>query len=314
MMETAGSRVNSRNGTTIGQLPDRPRQNRRGAGPTRLPIIVSSTPLISSSQPQMSSHTLILSLSGPSSSGKTTLARLLRTILNCPSTPQVRAFILHEDDFYVTDALIPIDPNSGLQDWDCAAAIDVSALTSALKFIKADGRPPDELVSKEDQNEVGDFGVTDTALSEIGDGFRERINNFEEQSITIAIIDGFLLYAPPESDSPIAPVLELLDLKLFIRTTYERTKERRERRKGYVTLEGFWEDPPGYVDKIVWPNYVKDHEWMFEGGDVDGGALKGRVGELEIKVAPGNGEVGMEGLLRWAVKELKEEIEKILEK
>ncbi|THV63449.1 hypothetical protein D6D27_10612, partial [Aureobasidium pullulans] len=25
-------------------------------------------------------------------------------------------------------------------------------------------------------------------------------------------------------------------------------KQRREARSGYVTLEGFWEDPPGYVD------------------------------------------------------------------
>jgi nicotinamide/nicotinate riboside kinase len=36
---------------------------------------------------------LIIGISGPSSSGKTTLARLLRDIF--PNT-----FILHEDDFY----------------------------------------------------------------------------------------------------------------------------------------------------------------------------------------------------------------------
>ena len=40
--------------------------------------------------------TIIIGLSGPSSSGKTTLARILRSIF--PSL-----FIIHEDDFYKTD-------------------------------------------------------------------------------------------------------------------------------------------------------------------------------------------------------------------
>ncbi|MCV5117104.1 hypothetical protein OFC47_27165, partial [Escherichia coli] len=53
----------------------------------------------------------------------------------------------------------------------------------------------------------------------------------------------------------------------------------------YGTLEGFWKDPPGYVEKIVWPEYVRAHEWMFEGGDVEGGKVKAeevseRTGEL----------------------------------
>jgi uridine kinase len=42
--------------------------------------------------------TIIIGLSGPSSSGKTTLARLLRTIFGL-----FGAFILHEDDFYYPD-------------------------------------------------------------------------------------------------------------------------------------------------------------------------------------------------------------------
>jgi nicotinamide/nicotinate riboside kinase len=268
----------------------------------------------------MPSRTLILSLSGPSSSGKTTLARLLRSILNTPPspssgpTPKISSFILHEDDFYVTDALIPIDPASGLADWDCLESIDVEALVSALCFIKTHGRPPDELVSKEDQNEVGDSGVDDHTIEEVGREFRARLSTLlsgSEDSITVAIIDGFLLYAPPESASPLAPLLDLLDIKLFLRTTQAKMRERREKRKGYVTLEGFWEDPEGYVERIVWPNYVRDHKWIFEGGDVDEGAVRGRVGELGVRVAPGKGEVGMEGLLRWGVGVLGDEVERI---
>lgn len=52
--------------------------------------------------------TIIIGLSGPSSSGKTTLARLLRQIFNVHTSPKthgisIRLFILHEDDFYKTD-------------------------------------------------------------------------------------------------------------------------------------------------------------------------------------------------------------------
>ena len=52
--------------------------------------------------------TFIIGLSGPSSSGKTTLARLLRPIFNvneadCRRGRSMKLFILHEDDFYKQD-------------------------------------------------------------------------------------------------------------------------------------------------------------------------------------------------------------------
>jgi nicotinamide/nicotinate riboside kinase len=48
-----------------------------------------------------SAITIIIGLSGPSSSGKTTLARLLRSII--ADEKRVRTFIIHEDDFYHPD-------------------------------------------------------------------------------------------------------------------------------------------------------------------------------------------------------------------
>lgn len=59
-------------------------------------------------------RTVIVGVSGPSSSGKSTLARLLRTIFNppppIPAPPAAEhdgrfycSFILHEDDFYRPD-------------------------------------------------------------------------------------------------------------------------------------------------------------------------------------------------------------------
>jgi uridine kinase len=50
----------------------------------------------------------IIGLSGPSSSGKTTLARLLRTVFNVPASETSngrpsKLFIFHQDDTYKTD-------------------------------------------------------------------------------------------------------------------------------------------------------------------------------------------------------------------
>ena len=62
----------------------------------------------------------------------------------------------------------------------------------------------------------------------------------------ICIFDGFLLY--PDVMAALQPHL---DIKIFLRTTKAKALARRAARSGYVTLEGFWEDPPGYVEKIV---------------------------------------------------------------
>ena len=119
----------------------------------------------------------------------------------------------------------------------------------------------------------------------------------------LCVFDGFLLYS-----ESLAPVQPLMDVKIFLRVSYAKAKSRREARSGYVTLEGFWEDPPGYVDKIVWPNYVEDHKWMFEGENVEG-KLKDRVlKEWNIKCQGGGVDIDMEMTLKWAVKTLMEHL------
>lgn len=103
-----------------------------------------------------------------------------------------------------------------------------------------------------------------------------------------------------------AEVQPTMDIKLFLRVSYAKAKARREARSGYVTLEGFWEDPPGYVDKIVWPNYVQDHEWMFEDGDVEGRFGEGVLERTGIRCQEGEVDADMERTLKWAVEILME--------
>lgn len=229
---------------------------------------------------------LLVGISGPSSSGKTTVSRLLRDIF--PGT-----FILHLDDFYLTDAEIPV--KDGIQDWDCLESLDLQGLRAALTHIKEHGRSPPSLVSKEDQNSVGQHGVDPATADRLKKDIEELVKQCDWKT-PIAIVDGFLLFSESMAD-----IRQLFDVKLFLRTSYDTAKMRREARSGYVTLEGFWEDPPGYVDRIVWPNYVKDHAFLFEGRDVHAELNDNVCRDLDIYGMPREAERNMTNCLEWGV-------------
>lgn len=228
---------------------------------------------------------LLAGISGPSSSGKTTLSRLLRDIL--PNTT-----ILHEDDFYKPDSEIPT--KDGIADWDCIESLDLNRLHGTLEYIKTHGHVPPALHSKEDQNSVGETVVDEQVVAAL----KEEAQRWSKVCTTpIVIVDGFLLFG-----ESMGVIRSLFDVRLFLRADYATVKGRREARKGYVTLEGFWEDPPGYVDKIVWPNYVNDHRFLFEGGDVEGKVDAEVIGQTKIEVMPDKAQGNMTKCLEWAYK------------
>ena len=109
-------------------------------------------------------------------------------------------------------------------------------------------------------------------------------------------------------------ILPFLDIKLFLQVSHAKAVQRREARDGYVTLEGFWTDPPGYVDKIVWPNYVESHRWLFKGGDVEAGVLDEEAMRRYGILAQGGGAVDGEfgETLGWAVGAVMGELEMIV--
>lgn len=242
--------------------------------------------LHSSTMPRSKDNTkaLLVGISGCSSSGKTTLARLLRDIFP-------RAFILHEDDFYKTDTEIPTHPEHQIADWDCLESINLPALKEAFKYIHENGTIPPGFVSKEDKNKVGKVGVDRDIIDDLG--WKASKWAFHDAP-PIAIIDGFLLYSEGMKD-----IRDLFDVKLFLRTDYQTAKSRRQARAGYETIEGFWEDPPGYVDNIVWPNYVKDHAFLFKDGNVEGRFDEGTLRNLDIQPVPENAR-DMTACLQWA--------------
>lgn len=333
---------------------------------------------------------IIVGISGPSSSGKTTLARLLLrvfgevTIPHTDPTTRLNTFIIHEDDFYLPDdkyafprsrkkgcffatltcwslfstltvLTVPLripytTTKSGtkIQDWDTAAALDIDSLAQALLYVKQSNKLPSQLQSKEHQNQVTDSGVADALVNEM----REHVTNklaeanlstTSNDSATIALMEGFLLYSGKDDKGPLRSVHDIIDLPLFLPATYTNVKTRREARSGYATIgpqptyeevmakganasgeesksldsegkdepQNFWVDPPGYVDDIVWPRYVEDHAWLLIQDDSVEGDLVARVGEgvnvrsgAGVLVAPGKGEARMDVVLKWAVDEI----------
>ncbi|KAF1977873.1 P-loop containing nucleoside triphosphate hydrolase protein [Bimuria novae-zelandiae CBS 107.79] len=231
---------------------------------------------------------LLLAISGPSSSGKTTLSRLLRDIF-----PSSTLSLLHLDDFYHTDAAIPL--KNGVQDWDCIESLNLPLLRSTLSYIKEHGHSPPDFVSKEDQNSVGEHGVPPHVVEKAHERITEAINDVGWKR-KVCVVDGFLLFSEAMKE-----IRDFFDVKLFLRTSYATAKRRREARSGYVTLEGFWADPPGYVDQIVWPNYVADHKFLFQGGDVEGELDEGVCKRVGIEGMPREAEGDMGVCLEWAV-------------
>lgn len=241
---------------------------------------------------------LLIGISGPSSSGKTTLSRLLRDIF-----PPSKLFILHLDDFYLTDTEIPV--KNGIQDWDCLESLNLAELKQALQYIKEHGKSPDWLVSKEDQNSVGEHHVPDADISLMRQDMEKLLGGREEwKDRRICIVDGFLLFSEEMKD-----IRTFFDVKLFLRTSYSTAKRRREARTGYVTIEGFWEDPPGYVDQIVWPNYVHDHQFLFKHGNVEGELDQDICKAANIHGMPREAEENMSKCLLWASQVLQTEIQ-----
>lgn len=152
----------------------------------------------------------------------------------------------------------------------------------------------------EDQNSVGKCPVPDSLIAELKAKAAAAIPSshpLRKSRLRMCLFDGFLLYS--KSMTELAPSL---DIKVLLRASYAQAKARREARDGYVTLEGFWKDPPGYVDDIVWPNYVKEHEWLFEKGDVEG-EYRRDVLQKEGILVPNGGALDpdMAETLQWMV-------------
>ncbi|KAL9614337.1 MAG: hypothetical protein Q9167_001140 [Letrouitia subvulpina] len=238
---------------------------------------------------------LIVALSGLSSTGKSSVAALLPSVFQ-PSHP---LSVLHVDDFYKPEAELP--RREGLLDWDCADSLDWLRLEKVVRDWK-DGhndKLEDSLAAVPTDNDSS----SSNSLQSLARRLSSRVSPTAPGQ-RILLLDGFLLFTP----STPASFRALLDVKIVLRAPYAVAKARREARAGYVTLEGWWEDPPGYFDKVVWPNYAEAYEGFFLGGDVEGEVDEEVCGREKVKMYSA-GREGLESILEWVVDAIVEGLE-----
>ncbi|SCV02852.1 LAME_0H05732g1_1 [Lachancea meyersii CBS 8951] len=202
----------------------------------------------------MSAHkVLLVGISGCSSSGKTTLAKLITSLL--PS-----AVLLHEDDFFKHDEDIPYDEKYQVSNWDSPDALDLALFRKELDYIKETGTISTELIHNNNhQNSRAVSLDADTQHAIVG----KLAAAFKDSNTKVVVVDGFLMYHDAE-------LSKKFDLKVLIRAPYSTLNKRRADRSGYQTLESFWIDPPFYFDEFVYKSYSECHAHLFEDDNVEG--------------------------------------------
>ncbi|KAI8067189.1 P-loop containing nucleoside triphosphate hydrolase protein, partial [Gongronella butleri] len=191
--------------------------------------------------------------SGPSCSGKTTITRVLQQLVK-------HSLVVYQDDYFKASD-IPIDPVSQLENWDCPEALDFEGFVATIKHVQVHGRLPDGYKSNEVENTHDGSGqITAPWLDTWRRQYALTHPDDEKEDDTLwLIVDGFMLLSDER-------VQALLDHRFFVTASYATLKTRRSARQGYHTLEGYWTDPPGYFDAIVWPEYLRAHKHLLDNG------------------------------------------------
>ncbi|KAJ2747240.1 ribosylnicotinamide kinase [Coemansia sp. BCRC 34301] len=212
------------------------------------------------------SSVIVVGVSGPSCSGKTAIALNLLKVF--PHT-----VVIHQDDYYKLDSLIPIHADFGLQDWDCPDSFDMHRLVQKIYDVhqqleRPEGYDGDQLdrvrssTASQWANPPDDVDqlIPCSALESIKKlVLRDlHIADTSQTPFSIILVEGILLFHDGDQNPRFHPGLAC-DTGVFIHAQYDTLKTRRESRAAYTTVEGVWVDPPGYFDKIVWPNFVEHH-------------------------------------------------------
>ena len=233
---------------------------------------------------------LLIGISGCSSSGKTTLAHLLSSVL--PATTP--CFFVHEDDFFVPKHLLVPDTNGDI-DGDCPCAINIAALVRMLEYAKREGRLPLGFRSSQLENERV------RALDLVGSKLLENLQvtmaslSFLEDGRPVGIIDGSLLYHD-------GSIREILDVMILLRCSQEKSKQRYLGRlnDNEQEVERHFRRTETYFDDVVWKNFVQEHEALFQDGDVEGRPVLRICDGIGIAVQP-DLDATVDEVFRWAV-------------
>ena len=103
-----------------------------------------------------------------------------------------------------------------------------------------------------------------------------QISALFEGGRPVVIVDGFLLFHDPR-------IRGSSDIKPLLRASRQRAREKGFEKRLYVIpgVGDFWQTEE-YFDKVVSQHYFKEHESLFEHGDVEARPLRSACEKLEI--------------------------------
>lgn len=186
-------------------------------------------------------RTVIIGITGASSSGKSTVCKSL-----CNLIPN--SYLVQQDAYFKEEKDVPFDNEHQIYNWDCVEAIDMPQMVEDLKRVKQGGEiaHSSEMTNfKEDTKFILEEGTVKKAKALL-----------DFSNTRVVFVDGFLIFGQEE-------LLDLFDMTFFVKTGYETLKERREGRIYIVDGEA-WVHPPEYFDRFVWKGYFDYHSRFFD--------------------------------------------------
>lgn len=112
----------------------------------------------------------------------------------------------------------------------------------------------------------------------------------------LVIVEGILLVHEN------SPLTSLFDMTIILSGLKTDLAKRRAAREAYETMSGFWVDPPGYFEEVVWPAYIKYSGYLFENSQAAAGNLSGVAISMRCHLAPA---MSTHETLQWAISLLK---------
>ncbi|OMH81116.1 Nicotinamide riboside kinase [Zancudomyces culisetae] len=200
--------------------------------------------------------TIVIGISGPSCSGKTTLSIMLKKLLgNCS--------ILSQDSYYKDEMHIPIDRETGLKDYDTLGSFETEEMVNdILKFTKGQDELNDKdqlasmwaIDSKQIEMELStrEYGYLKADAEKM---CKELISRYGPHRYLV--VEGICVFQKE--------IMDVFDTRLFLECEFEMLKSRRKERECEMVKAGsdkfderfFLQEPPQYFESVVWRNYTE---------------------------------------------------------
>ncbi|KAL8961293.1 MAG: hypothetical protein Q9183_005326 [Haloplaca sp. 2 TL-2023] len=238
---------------------------------------------------------ILIGISGSPASGKTTMAHLLSLALR----PAMPCFLIHQNDFSNPKHLL-VPEDGDMMGLDSRHIINFSLFKRALDYSKCEGRLPPSYSSQEPEDDEAHARSEESAalLESLQDNLL-HVPAFQDGR-PVGIVEGPYLY---QSET----VRDLLDVKVFLRTSKSVARRRYFERMGEQGSGNgmeYWDFADSF-DHNVWRNHTREHEVLFEHGDIEARPNLRLCGKVGIAVQPAL-DMDLAETLQWVIGQVKD--------